>query len=412
MVMIGDILAFIDSNFESGNTKIQISNLKKLVKYINDNELGLISFKNMALLIEKSQKLNTMLANIISLNEYSELLRDENISLLASIYASMHGIELKDDIDLDFAEKSTENVDEDDFKYYLNDIIQYKLLTAKEEVELFKRIKNGDEEARQTVINSNLRLVVSIAKKYTSSSLNILDLIQDGNLGLMRAIEKYDYTKGYKFSTYATWWIRQGITRGIAEKARVIRIPVYQYEIHNKMLRYNTEFQKLYGTEPTVDEIAEGLNLKKEAIETTMKIQEPLSLNYTYADSEEEEDGEFADVVYDNLPFEDRIIQKLSNQDLKRFIIDTDRLTEKEKLVTLYRYGFVDGRPWKLDEIGQKYNLSRERIRQIETTALKKLRFNRFINDLYSGKKIELDEKIVKKPALSLKRYYKSLENN
>ena len=407
MIMNEDILYFIESNFREGNTKIQMINLKNFVEYLNKNNIAFLEFSTMAYLIENSPKLNKMLKNISSLNENSDVFTNDNISVLLSIYLSKNGIEEKEIIDDD---DFSDSRDGDNIAYYFNDIKQYKVLTAKEEVELFKRIENGDELARDIVIKSNLKLVVSIAKKYECSNLSFSDLIQEGNMGLLKAIEKFDYRKGYKFSTYAIWWIRQAITRGIADKARVIRIPVHRYELHNKMLRFIAEYRKSYGVNPTAEIIADALDVKIESIEETMKIQDTLSLNFLFSNSEDDEE-EFENYVVDEHDMTDDILRNISNEQLKDYILSCGNLNEKEKIVILYRFGFMDNKTWTLDELGEKLNLTRERIRQIEATALTKLRLNSHINKIYNGKRTPLNYDCEKFYKFSLRRYYKEQKN-
>ena len=260
---------------------------------------------------------------------------------------------------------------DDSVKMYLKDIGKVPLLSAEREVELAKRMEQGDEEAKRILSEANLRLVVSIAKRYVGRGMQFLDLIQEGNLGLMKAVEKFDYTKGFKFSTYATWWIRQAITRAIADQARTIRIPVHMVETINKQVRATRQLLQKLGREPTPEEIAEHLGCTVERVRDIQKIaQDPVSLETPIG---EEEDSHLGDFIEDNSaasPAEKAESRMLREQLLQ--VLDT--LTPRENEVLLMRYGLRDGRPKTLEEVGKEFNVTRERIRQIEAKALRKLR--------------------------------------
>ena len=260
---------------------------------------------------------------------------------------------------------------DDPVRMYLKEIGQVKLLTAEEEIELAKRVSEGDKKAKDRLTEANLRLVVSIAKKYSGRGLHILDLIQEGNTGLIRAVDKFDYTKGNKFSTYATWWIRQAITRAIADQARTIRVPVHMVEVINKATRCNRKLVQELGREPTLEEIAAELNLPIEKIiEANRTAADTLSLDMPVGDEEDTTIGSF--VEDDNTPGP---VDATSNAMLSEALTEIlGTLTEREADVLRMRFGMYDGRTHTLEEVGQIFGVTRERIRQIENKAIRKLR--------------------------------------
>ena len=260
---------------------------------------------------------------------------------------------------------------DDPVRMYLKEIGQVKLLTAEEEIELAKRVSEGDKKAKDRLTEANLRLVVSIAKKYSGRGLHILDLIQEGNTGLIRAVDKFDYTKGNKFSTYATWWIRQAITRAIADQARTIRVPVHMVEVINKATRCNRKLVQELGREPTLEEIAAELNLPIEKIiEANRTAADTLSLDMPVGDDEDTTIGSF--VEDDNTPGP---VDATSNAMLSEALTEIlGTLTEREADVLRMRFGMYDGRTHTLEEVGQIFGVTRERIRQIENKAIRKLR--------------------------------------
>ena len=274
--------------------------------------------------------------------------------------------ELVDPVDL-AAEYSLD----DPVRMYLKEIGQIKLLSAEEEVELAKRVAEGDQEAKNKLTEANLRLVVSIAKKYSGRGLHILDLIQEGNTGLIRAVDKFDWTKGNKFSTYATWWIRQAIARAIADQARTIRVPVHMVEVINKATRCNRKLVQELGREPTVEEIAKELNLPVEKIiEANRTAADTLSLDTPVGDEEDTSIGSFVEDERTPGPA-DATSNALLAEALKEIL---DTLTEREADVLRMRFGMYDGRTHTLEEVGQIFGVTRERIRQIENKAIRKLR--------------------------------------
>lgn len=286
-------------------------------------------------------------------------------------------IDIPEDINEDIAAIESEivavegvNID-DPVRMYLKEIGKVPLLSANEEIEIAQRMAAGDQEAKQQLAEANLRLVVSIAKRYVGRGMLFLDLIQEGNLGLIKAVEKFDYRKGYKFSTYATWWIRQAITRAIADQARTIRIPVHMVETINKLIRVNRQLLQEYGREPRPDEIAKDMGISEEKVREIIKIaQEPVSLETPIG---EEEDSHLGDFIPDDdapAPAEVAAFTLLKEQLMG--VLDT--LTAREEKVLRLRFGLDDGKARTLEEVGKEFNVTRERIRQIEAKALRKLR--------------------------------------
>lgn len=273
----------------------------------------------------------------------------------------------QDDIDI----SSSAIISDDPVHLYLKEIGNYPLLTIEKEVELAKRIEEGDEVAKQLLAESNLRLVVSIAKRYVGRGLSFLDLIQEGNLGLIKAVDKFDYSKGFKFSTYATWWIRQAITRSIADQSRTIRIPVHMSEIINKTYRVSRTLLQDLGREPTEQELADALDMTVEKVREVLKISsDPISLDIPIG---EEEDSHLGDFIRDeNILGPEESASYSILRDQISMLLDT--LTEREQKVLILRFGLTDGRTRTLEEVGKEFNVTRERIRQIEAKALRKLR--------------------------------------
>ena len=260
---------------------------------------------------------------------------------------------------------------DDPVRMYLKEIGKVPLLTAEEEIEIAKRLETGDEEAKKKLSEANLRLVVSIAKRYVGRGMLFLDLIQEGNLGLIKAVEKFDYRKGFKFSTYATWWIRQAITRAIADQARTIRIPVHMVETINKLIRVSRQLLQQYGREPTPEEIAKEMGISEAKVREIIKIaQEPVSLETPIGEEEDSHLGDF--IADDDTPAP---AEAASFALMKEQLLDVlDTLTPREEKVLRLRFGLDDGRQRTLEEVGKEFNVTRERIRQIEAKALRKLR--------------------------------------
>ena len=298
-----------------------------------------------------------------------ETIENLGIDLIGDIDAEISEIKVPEE-ELDLSVPEGISID-DPVRMYLKEIGKVLLLSADEEIELARRIENGDNDAKRRLAEANLRLVVSIAKRYVGRGMLFLDLIQEGNLGLIKAVEKFDYSKGYKFSTYATWWIRQAITRAIADQARTIRIPVHMVETINKLIRVSRQLLQEFGREPTAEEIAKEMNISVEKVREIMKIsQEPVSLETPIG---EEEDSHLGDFIPDDdapLPSEAAAFTLLKEQ-----LIDVlDTLTAREEKVLRLRFGLDDGRARTLEEVGKEFDVTRERIRQIEAKALRKLR--------------------------------------
>ena len=300
-------------------------------------------------------------------------LQPDETSLVFEIL-KQEGVEIQEDSEevvKDIVFDNIEATTDDSVKMYLKDIGQVPLLRADEEIELAKRMSEGDVDAKNRLSEANLRLVVSIAKRYVGRGMQFLDLIQEGNLGLMKAVEKFDCTKGFKFSTYATWWIKQSITRAIADQARTIRIPVHMVETINKTGRVSRQLLQTLGREPTTAEIAEKMGLTEEKVIEIQKIaQDPVSLEKPIG---EEEDSHLGDFIEDNTSASPA--EKAETRMLKEHLLEVlSTLTPRENEVIRKRYGLDDSRPKTLEEVGREFNVTRERIRQIEAKALRKLR--------------------------------------
>ena len=297
-----------------------------------------------------------------------EYLESQGIDVLGAIDMTDEEVEKDQELDLSLPEGI--NID-DPVRMYLKEIGKVPLLSADEEIELAKKMEEGDENAKKKLAEANLRLVVSIAKRYVGRGMLFLDLIQEGNLGLIKAVEKFDYSKGYKFSTYATWWIRQAITRAIADQARTIRIPVHMVETINKLIRISRQLIQELGREPTAEELAVEMQMPVDKVREIMKIaQEPVSLETPIG---EEEDSHLGDFIPDDVipaPAEAAAFTLLKEQLME--VLDT--LTDREEKVLRLRFGLDDGRARTLEEVGKEFNVTRERIRQIEAKALRKLR--------------------------------------
>ena len=284
------------------------------------------------------------------------------------------GIQIIDEAERDreLYEQALSDIGLDDpVKMYLKDIGRVPLLSADDEIELARKMQEGDEESKRKLSEANLRLVVSIAKRYVGRGMLFLDLIQEGNLGLIKAVDKFDYTKGFKFSTYATWWIRQAITRAIADQARTIRIPVHMVETINKLTRVSRILLQKYGREPTPAEIAEEMHITEERVREIQKIaQDPVSLETPIGEEEDSHLGDFIEDETTATPSD-----SVSTTMLKETLLNVlNSLTPREEKVLRLRYGVDDGRPRTLEEVGREFNVTRERIRQIEAKALRKLR--------------------------------------
>ncbi|MBR6221001.1 MAG: RNA polymerase sigma factor RpoD [Clostridia bacterium] len=332
---------------ETGKTK-GVLTYKEIVETLGDVELS-------------PEQFDRILDTLSGLN--IEVLKEEAIpeaELMAEVEEEEIDISVPEGISID-----------DPVRMYLKEIGKVPLLTADEEIDLAKRMEEGDEDAKHRLCEANLRLVVSIAKRYVGRGMLFLDLIQEGNLGLIKAVEKFDYRKGYKFSTYATWWIRQAITRAIADQARTIRIPVHMVETINKLIRVSRQLLQEYGREPLPEEIAEEMGIPEDKVREIIKIaQEPVSLETPIG---EEEDSHLGDFIPDDdapAPAEAAAFTMLKEQLMS--VLST--LTPREEMVLKLRFGLEDGRARTLEEVGKEFKVTRERIRQIEAKALRKLR--------------------------------------
>jgi len=365
----------------------------KKAKEVSNAEQGAMITKKLNELVELAKKKR----NVLEYKEISDAFKELNLNVkqleMILDYLENKNIDVLrvdvddsvEDNDDDFVpseedEVDVENIDlsvpdgisiEDPVRMYLKEIGKVPLLTADEEIKLAKRMEEGDQEAKKKLAEANLRLVVSIAKRYVGRGMLFLDLIQEGNLGLIKAVEKFDYSKGYKFSTYATWWIRQAITRAIADQARTIRIPVHMVETINKLIRVSRQLLQELGREPTPEEIAEEMDMPVERVREILKIsQEPVSLETPIGEEEDSHLGDF--IQDDNVPVPaDAATFTLLKEQLSEVL---STLTEREQKVLILRFGLEDGRGRTLEEVGKEFNVTRERIRQIEAKALRKLR--------------------------------------
>ena len=305
-------------------------------------------------------------------NKVDVLAPDEDLEMEPELFLEEEDLE-EEEIDVDHLELSMpEGVNiEDPVRMYLKESGKVPLLTPEEEIDLAKRMEMGDESAKKRLAEANLRLVVSIAKRYVGRGMQFLDLIQEGNLGLIKAVEKYDYSKGFKFSTYATWWIRQAITRSIADQARTIRIPVHMVETINRLIRTSRQLLQELGREPLPEELAKKLDMPVDRVREIMKIsQDPVSLETPIGEEEDSHLGDFIQDEHVQIPVAAATYTLLHEQLME--VLDT--LTDREQKVLRLRFGLDDGRPRTLEEVGREFNVTRERIRQIEAKALRKLR--------------------------------------
>ena len=374
----------------AGFTVVGTDYNKRLVETLN---AGKVTFEEkLTQLLELAKTKKNVLDNKEILNYFhGEILSPEQLDQIYDFLENHHVDVLRMDDDEDMEPELFEDGEEeepidvdnldlsipdgvsldDPVRMYLKEIGKVPLLSPEEEIELAKRMELGDENARKRLAEANLRLVVSIAKRYVGRGMQFLDLIQEGNLGLIKAVEKYDYSKGFKFSTYATWWIRQAITRAIADQARTIRIPVHMVETINRLIRTSRQLLQELGREPTPEEIAEKMEMPVERVREIMKIsQDPVSLETPIGEEEDSHLGDFIQDDHVQVPVDAATYTLLHEQLME--VLDT--LTEREQKVLRLRFGLDDGRPRTLEEVGRQFNVTRERIRQIEAKALRKLR--------------------------------------
>ncbi|ARI77035.1 RNA polymerase sigma factor RpoD [Halobacillus mangrovi] len=349
----------------------------------NTNELTLEQAKEQVLEIGKkrgvlayeevAEKLSNFELDSDQMDEFYEHLNDQGVEVIGDSETdpSMKQLDKEEEFDLNDLSVPPGVKINDPVRMYLKEIGRVNLLSAKDEISLAQRIENGDEEAKRDLAEANLRLVVSIAKRYVGRGMLFLDLIQEGNMGLIKAVEKFDYRKGYKFSTYATWWIRQAITRAIADQARTIRIPVHMVETINKLIRVQRQLLQDLGREPTPEEIAQDMELTPDKVREILKIaQEPVSLETPIGEEDDSHLGDFIEDQEATSPSDHAAYELLKEQ--LEDVLDT--LTDREENVLRLRFGLDDGRTRTLEEVGKVFGVTRERIRQIEAKALRKLR--------------------------------------
>lgn len=346
------------------NSPLTQAQLERIIAYLEEQKIDVLTMPDI-----NADDIEDDVGEIDSLNDMDVFQKPDRIGSVQVTAEIEKGYEkTAEESENSFTERGNA---EDPVRMYLKEIGRIPLLSSEEEIELAKRMEEGDEEAKKKLSEANLRLTVSIAKRYSGRGMQFLDLIQEGNLGLIKAVEKFDYRKGYKFSTYATWWIRQSITRAIADQARTIRIPVHMVETMNRVNRTSRRLLQEYGREPTPEEIAEAMNLPVERVLEISKIsQEPVSLETPIG---EEEDGHLGDFIQDeHIPVPaDEAAHTLLREQLEKVM---DTLSEREQKVLALRFGLEDGKPHTLEEVGREFQVTRERIRQIEAKALRKLR--------------------------------------
>lgn len=346
------------------NSPLTQAQLERIIAYLEEQKIDVLTMPDI-----NADDIEDDVGEIDSLNDMDVFQKPDRIGNVQVTAEIEKGYEkTAEESENSFTERGNA---EDPVRMYLKEIGRIPLLSSEEEIELAKRMEEGDEEAKKKLSEANLRLTVSIAKRYSGRGMQFLDLIQEGNLGLIKAVEKFDYRKGYKFSTYATWWIRQSITRAIADQARTIRIPVHMVETMNWVNRTSRRLLQEYGREPTPEEIAEAMNLPVERVLEISKIsQEPVSLETPIG---EEEDSHLGDFIQDeHIPVPaDEAAHTLLREQLEKVM---DTLSEREQKVLALRFGLEDGKPHTLEEVGREFQVTRERIRQIEAKALRKLR--------------------------------------
>ena len=400
MNIIEDLIAYARKNFKRGKILVQTKNLAKLAEYIRDNNIDTEKFDidDYLTMITKCKAIDNMVAVILGSNNYTEYLSNNFFCGLAYAYADENGIDLKTDVFDDEAEEDitdvldhyvnetvAHNKDLDCLNIYLKAIGQYETFTPEEELEMFKKYTESEGETKeyyaQEIANHNLKLVVSVAKKFTGRGLDLDDLIQEGSIGLMKAIEKFDYKRGFKFSTYATWWIRQNVSRSVIDTGKTVRIPVHMADQISKMNYVEKQLTATLFREPTIKELAQELGITPERVEfLKTHSMELTSIDAPIRKDEGSEDSSLSEYLIDPNYNENYNLQEINRQEMIN-IIKNSNLNEREVKVVIDRYGLETGEFKTLDDLGKDMGVTRERIRQIEAKAFRKLRRNQALKE-------------------------------
>ena len=384
---IDKINNYINCNFKNDTEKDYIENIKLLTKLLEKED---ISLSDANILLEN----NKLRETISYVSKYDFISENDNIlTLLAALNKDdKYELENLDSIKKYYLESFKDKKEEVKIiNEYFEEISQYKNLSKDEEIELCKKMENGDENAKNQLILSNLRFVVNVAKRFKHTNVPFLDLIQEGNLGLIKAVEKFDYRLGNRLLTYAGWWVKQSIQRGINDKEKLIKLPNYLAETIDGVNRFKADYLKQYGCEPSEEEIISSVNFKPQFVSRALQNLEPVSLNqFIMIDGDEKSElGEFIEDNNNNIY---QTFNKVFYDEFRNIFLNADYLTQKEKEVLYFRYGFYDGDVWTLDRIGQHLNITRERVRQIEARALIKLRKNK---DIRAFSEIKIDGSLI-----------------